>query len=240
MAKCKRNRNRTKRSFTVKEPKANRNYKDTVFRMLFSDRKNLLSLYNAVNQTDYRNPEELEIVTLENAISMGIADCTELRLSSAFEHLSGEPKLELVVTVFNVNEGHNAELMQHCSMLKEYAQYVAKVRHYAAYMQLNQAVERAVNECIREGILTEFLIRNRSEVINMSIFEYDKELEEKKLRKAEFEAGREIGHEAGLAEGKNQAAFETAKRMLALKEFTSEKIAAISGLSLDEVKKLQE
>ena len=60
MAKCKRNRNRTKRSFTVKEPKANRNYKDTVFRMLFSDRKNLLSLYNAVNQTDYRNPEELE------------------------------------------------------------------------------------------------------------------------------------------------------------------------------------
>ena len=44
----------------------------------------------------------------------------------------------------------------------------------------------------------------------------------------------------GLAEGKNQAAFETAKRMLALKEFTSEKIAAISGLSLDEVKKLQE
>ena len=74
----------------------------------------------------------------------------------------------------------------------------------------------------------------------MSIFEYDKELEEKKLRKAEFEAGREIGHEAGLAEGKNQAAFEIAKRMLDLKEFTSEKIAAISGLSLDEVKKLQE
>ena len=172
--------------------------------------------------------------------SMGIADCTELRLSSAFEHLSGEPKLELVVMVFNVNEGHNAELMQHCSMLKEYAQYVAKVRHYAAYMQLNQAVERAVNECIREGILTEFLIRNRSEVINMSIFEYDKELEEKKLRKAEFEAGREIGHEAGLAEGKNQAAFETAKRMLALQEFTPEKIAVISGLPLDEVRKLQE
>ena len=34
----------------------------------------------------------------------------------------------------------------------------------------------------------------------MSIFEYDKELEEKKLRKAEFEAG----HEVGLAEGKNK------------------------------------
>ena len=70
MAKCKRNRNKTKRNFTVKTPTANRNYKDTVFRMLFSDRKNLLSLYNAVNQSDYNNPDDLEIVTLENAIYM--------------------------------------------------------------------------------------------------------------------------------------------------------------------------
>ena len=72
MAKCKRNRNKTKRNFTVKTPTANRNYKDTVFRMLFSDRKNLLSLYNAVNQSDYNNPDDLEIVTLENAIYMGM------------------------------------------------------------------------------------------------------------------------------------------------------------------------
>ena len=309
MAKHKRNHNKVSRNSAVNMPATNRNYKDTIFRMLFSDRKNLLSLYNAVNQSNYKNPEDLEIVTLENAIYMGIkndlafimdtnlylyehqstynpnmplrdlfyicseyqklvdkkslfsstlqkipapnfiefyngstviSDCTELRLSSAFECLTGEPKLELIVTVLNVNEGHNADLMQHCSMLKEYAQYVARVRHYASDMPLNQAVKRAVDECIREGILAEFLARNRNEVISMSIFEYDKELEEKKLRKAEFEAGREIGHEAGLAEGKNQAAFETAKRMLALKEFTSEKIAAISGLSLDEVKKLQE
>ena len=62
MAKCKRNRNRAKRNFTFKTPAANRNYKDTVFRMLFSDRKNLLSLYNAVNQSNYKNPEDLEIV----------------------------------------------------------------------------------------------------------------------------------------------------------------------------------
>ena len=96
--------------------------------------------------------------------------------------------------------------MQHCSTLNEYAQYVARVRHYATDMPLNQAVERAVDECIQKGILTEFLTRNRNEVISMSIFEYDKELEEKKLRKAEFEAGREAGHEAGFAEGENHAA----------------------------------
>ena len=167
--------------------------------------------------------------------SMVIADYTELRLSSAFEHLSGEPKLELIVTVLNVNEGHNSELMQHCRTLNEYAQYVARVRHYTLDMSLNQAVERAVDECIREGILSEFLTRNRNEVISMSIFEYDKELEEKKLRKAEYEHGFAEGEKIGI----HNASIETAKRMLALQEFSAEKIAAISGLSLDEVKKMQ-
>lgn len=51
------------------------------------------------------------------------------------------------------------------------------------------SVKRAVNECIKEGILSEFLLKNKAEVIKMSIYEYDKEFEEKKLRKAEFEYG---------------------------------------------------
>ena len=161
--------------------------------------------------------------------------------------MSGEPKLELIVTVLNVNEGHNAELMQHCNTLNEYAQYVARVRLYAADMSLDQAVERAVDECIREGILAEFLTCNRNEVISMSIFEYDKELEEKKLRKAEYEAGfsegEKYGHEAGFSEGEKYGielnSIETARRMLQFQEFSLEKIAAISGLPLDEVKKLQ-
>ena len=53
---------------------ANRKYKDTVFRMLFSDRKNLLSLYNAINETSYTDAAQLEIVTLENAIYMTMAN----------------------------------------------------------------------------------------------------------------------------------------------------------------------
>ena len=85
----------------------------------------------------------------------------------------------------------------------------------------------------------------------MSIFEYDKELEKKKLRKAEYEAGfsegEKHGHEAGFSEGKKYGiergtflnSIETARRMLKFSEFSLEKISAISGLSLDEIKKLQ-
>ena len=117
----------------------------------------------------------------------------ELRLSDAFENPTQDPALELKVTMLNINAGHNEELMNNCPVLWEYAQYVARVRKYAAELSLNEAVELAITECISEGILAEFLQHNRAEVYKVSIFEYDKEKEEKKLRKAEREYGREEG-----------------------------------------------
>ena len=48
------------------KPAARRDYKDSVFRMLFRDRTNLLSLYNAVNQTSYTDPEELAVIKEQN------------------------------------------------------------------------------------------------------------------------------------------------------------------------------
>ena len=105
--------------------------------------------------------------------------------------------------MMNVNDGHSSDLMEHCRTLKEYAQYVARVRKYAAKqdVSLEEAVTRAVDECIEEGILAEFLLKNKTEVIKVSIYEYDKEFEEKKLRKAEYEAGRQDGIEIGRQDG---------------------------------------
>jgi hypothetical protein len=57
---------------TKRAPVANRKFKDTVFRMLFSDKEALLSLYNAVNNSHYTDSGALEIATLENAIYMGL------------------------------------------------------------------------------------------------------------------------------------------------------------------------
>lgn len=50
----------------------NRKYKDTIFRMVFKDKKELLSLYNAVNHSCYEKEEDLQIVTLENAVYMNV------------------------------------------------------------------------------------------------------------------------------------------------------------------------
>ena len=283
-----------------KQLTTHRNYKDTVFRMLFSDRKNLLSLYNAVSGAHYDDPEKLEIVTLENAIYMGMKNDlafiidTDLflyehqstynpnmplrdlfyisseyqklvdkkslyssvlqkipapqfivfyngtekkkdswvnHLSEAFENLSGATKLELEVLTININEGHNSELMEQCQTLREYAQYVACVRRYAKEFELNEAVKLAVDECIRNNILSEFLRANKSEVIAMSIFEYDKEEEERKLRKAEYEAGvaagMKDGIKAGVADGISKG------KILAKKDAVSSLITL--GLTVEQI-----
>ena len=68
MAKQKQKTRRLKNQGT--QVKANQNYKDTVFRKLFSDKKNLLSLYNAISKNNYEDPEVLQIVTQKNAIYM--------------------------------------------------------------------------------------------------------------------------------------------------------------------------
>ena len=49
-----------------------RAYKDRVFRMIFKEKESLLQLYNAMNGTDYQEPEELVVTTLENAVYLGM------------------------------------------------------------------------------------------------------------------------------------------------------------------------
>ena len=243
---------------------AQRKYKDTIFRMLFKEKENLLSLYNALNKTTYTDVEKLEITTLKNAVYMNYKNDISfvfdyelmlyehqstvnpnmpfrdliyvtkvlqtitkdenlygqtlvnlptprfvvfyngsneqpkqqvLRLSDAFQKKQEFPELELCVTVYNINWGNNQELMNACRTLKEYAQYVERVRIYATEMSFSEAVEKAVDYCIKNGILSEFLSKNRAEVIEVSIFEYDEEKHMKSEREWAYNNGLEDGEQ---------------------------------------------
>lgn len=57
---------------TPQSSTVNRQYKSSIFAMLFSDRRELLKLYNAVNGTSYTDPALLTVNTLENAIYMAV------------------------------------------------------------------------------------------------------------------------------------------------------------------------
>ena len=68
-------------------------------------------------------------------------------------------------------------------------------------MPIEQAVEKAVTECIRENILADFLKKQRAEVVAMSILEYNEEEELKKIRASERRGGYDDGWNAGRIEG---------------------------------------
>lgn len=125
-----------------------------------------------------------------------------LKLSDAYEKKVASPELELKVLMLNINQGNNRKLMQRCKTLKEYCQFVECIRKYAATMEIAEAVDRAVTECIKKNILADFLTKQRAEVVAVSIFEYNEEEELKKIRAAEFSVGREAGYEEGEAVGK--------------------------------------
>ena len=169
-----------------------------------------------------------------------VDDYNEFRLSSAYENPTDNPDLELRVTMLNVNDGHNLELMEHCRTLKEYAKYVARVRKYVTQnIPLEEAVTRAVDECIEEGILAEFLVKNKAEVIKVSIYEYDKEFEEKKLRKAEYEAGVEAGIELGersLLENQIRKKLKKGKPIEQIADELEEEVTAIQRI-IEEIQK---
>ena len=127
-------------------------------------------------------------------------DRAEFLLSELFHPTSNEPALELKAVMLNINKGHNQELMNACHTLRDYSEYVARIRTYSAEMPLTDAVEKAITECIHENILRDFLLKNRAEAKAMSIYEYD---EEKTLRMF-----REEGYEDGERNGKIQATIE--------------------------------
>ena len=103
--------------------------------------------------------------------------------------------------LLNINRNHNRELMEACRDLKDYAEYVDRVRKYARELPLPEAVERAITECIREGILKEFLEKNRAEVKKMSIYEYDQEKYIRMERQDAWEDGLQEGIREGIREG---------------------------------------
>ncbi len=285
--------------------KVRRNYKDSIFRMLYLDEKELLNLYNAVNGTNYTDVENLEINTLHNAIYMNmkndvsylfnfhvnlyehqstvnpnmplrdllyvsklfqkmVRDCdlygstlvkipaprfvvfyngTEKqperkihRLSDSFSKKQESPELELIVTVLNINAGNNAEILGRCKTLREYMLYTNKVRTYALQMPIEEAVEQAVTECIKEDILAEFLKKNRAEAMEVSIFEYNEELHLANLRREGYEEGLEHGISQGITQGITQGkAMAILELLEELGEVSEELKDKISGETQAEV-----
>ncbi len=282
-------RNMNQTEYLQEYPKDNREHKSSVFCKVFSEKKDLLDLYNALNGTNYDNEDDLEINTIENVIYMTmkndisfIVDCTLnlyehqstynpnmplrgflyfsklyhryveqngldlfssviqeiplpqyvvfyngtqeqpdktiLKLSDAFSNKSYRGCLECEANMLNINYGHNRELMEKCQKLKEYALFVDTVREYMhkSPKTPRKAFTKAVENCINNNILRDFLVNQKSEVLETMLTTFNKELYEKNLR--------EQATAEGLAEGKKAHLLEQIQKKLN-KNQTIEQIA---------------
>ena len=158
----------------------------------------------------------------------------QLKLSDAYANPMEEPELELACTVYNINAGMNRKLLSECPVLEQYMMFVGYVREYlGAYPEkdLRKAIDKAIDRCIREDVLREFLIRRRREVTKVTQLDYtfDRRIEleredaiaeervnTERERKAKEEALQEKEKERQRAE---QAEIELQKLRTELEEY---------------------
>ena len=189
-----------KHSYNLHSPGV-RTYKDSVFCRIFNEKKELLSLYNALNMSHYENPDDLEIITLDNALFLQMKNDVAFLINTnemcLIEHSStvclnyplrsllylareyevileqrNEQCLELFVKVLNINNGMNENVLNGCKTLKDYVILISKIReNYNEIGDLAKAIHKAIDYCIDADHLRSFLIRNRAEVEPMLLSE---------------------------------------------------------------------
>lgn len=175
-----------------KETTVNREYKSRMFAMLFSNKKELLGLYNAVNGTHYTDEESLEINTLENAVYMSMRNdvscIIDMRLA-LYEHQSTySPNLPLRYLMYV------ADIYSAFTRNKNlYGTKLVKIPTPKFVIFYNRQAEQPE---IKEGILADFLRKNRAEAKKVSIYEYDEQQHMDFVREEGIEEGVEKGVKA--------------------------------------------
>jgi predicted transposase YdaD len=149
-------------------------------------------------------------------------DYKELKLSDSYNFKTSDLYLELVVKIYNINKGRNADMASRSLVLSGYEEFIAQIKENLKSMDLREAIKLAVKTCISKNILVSFLERHSSEVLNMLIrgeWNMDEALA------VRYEEGREDGRE----EGREESREKTLEEVFSLLE---------QGVSLTEAKKI--
>jgi len=147
-----------------------------------------------------------------------------LKLSDTFEYKQDRNLgyLELEVPVYNINKGMNAELFAKGEKLRQYSEFIAKVREFQEiYDSFDKAVNEAVHHCMNNGILVDFLRENGGNIVSI-LATYDEEVAKRVYGEELLEVDR----------------TERAKEMLIDGE-SLEKIVKYTKLSMEVIKKIQ-
>ena len=152
------------------------------------------------------------------------------------EEISGIVELEVVMV--NVNYGHNKELLEKCTPLYEYSFFVYRIKFHIDEFErkrkdytLQYAIDRAIDDLPKDFKILPFILKNRMEVCDMCLFEYD---EEKHMR-GEREEGRKEGRAEGVAKGVAKGVERTMLEMVRDGFLPIEEAAKRLNITIEEV-----
>jgi predicted transposase/invertase (TIGR01784 family) len=187
-----------------------------------------------------------EFIVLYNGMEE-YPDYSELKLSDAFMDVKGlkikgieKIPLELIAQVYNINQGHNPEILKKCETLANYSKFVDKLQEFQKKgIKLEESIRPVIEYCIKNNIMKKYLQEHGSEVYNM-IFgdgEYDRDMDIAVNRREAWEDGREEGLEEGMGRGMEKGLEFTARNALA-KGISVKTVQEITGLPLDRINDL--
>lgn len=220
--------------------KETREFRSNSFSLLLKQQKYALEVYNCLNDSDYKNPEDVEILDVDGGVSLTVrhdaafiidsnlsiyehqstinpnmplriliyvsnlfkaiikdenifgqyhvklpfprfvvfyngddkwGEDFELKLSDAYKYKGERPWLELRCRVMNINPGHNENFISKCNALNGYMTYVSKVKKYRGQIGIEAAVNKAVDECIKENVLGGFFKMYKDVIINNDLID---------------------------------------------------------------------
>lgn len=267
--------------------KETREFRSNSFSLLLKQQKYALEVYNCLNGSDYKNPEDVEILDVDGGVSLTVrhdaafiidsnlsiyehqstvnpnmplriliyvsklfksiarsgdifdeklvelpfprfvvfyngddkwGEDFELKLSDAYKHKGESPWLELRSRVININPGHNEDLVGGCGALNGYMTYVSKVKEYRKEIGVEAAVNKAVDECIKENVLGGFFKMYKDLIINDDLIDGT--------------------YETRLARKEKYVLRGVAENMLQMK-MPLEQISEATKLTVEEIKKIE-
>ena len=291
----------------------NRQYKDRLFKFIFGNPEHkewTLALYNAINGSNYDNPDDIELNTIEYVLYMGMKndvsfivtetinfyeqqssfnpnvplrifgyaeksyskyiedhelnvhsstlqkiptprcicfyngrnkkqDKVLLKLSDAFMESTDEPQIEVTVTMYNINYGHNKELLEDCKPLNEYSWFVEEIRkNKKKGNEIGIAVDLALDSMPEDFVIRQFLLDNRAEVKDVFLTEYNEQKTMAAFKDEGYEEGFGEGVEKGKEEGRSEEKICLAINLIKMGMGTLEKIAEATGLPLSKIQEL--
>ena len=161
-----------------------------------------------------------------------------LSLKDAFFEEVDNPPINVFVKVYNINPKGDAKvaILEKCEILKENSEFIDIFRRYVRE-GYDDPARQAIDECMKRGILVDYLREAGDEIMNYLNAEYDYDMDIQVNREEAFEEGKEQGLELGLEQGLELGVLSSIKNLMDSMNISAEE--AVQYLKIPEDKRAE-